>query len=157
MLYAIVHKGDENFGLMNFRNIAEDEGRGVLVQTINNGKDTKWDQCLLEAGDLRPKGNPAMYVDRVYTFIEIGNIAYELELFSKEDGLQTLKRRCKAATSSTVLRQAIQEAPKGASLSEMVNSVQAQAAAFQKSHEALGRALTTKLGGFYVTARLSSG
>ena len=87
MLYAIVHKGNENFGLMNFRNIAEDEGRGVLVQTINNGKDTKWDQCLLEAGDLRPKGNPAMYVDRVYTFIEIGNIAYELELFTKDDGL----------------------------------------------------------------------
>ena len=145
ILYAIVHKGNENFGLMNFRNIAEDEGKGVIVQTINGGKDTQWDQCLLEAGDLKPKGNPALYVDRVYTFIEIGNIAYDLKLFKKEDGLNTLKRRSKSATSSAVMRKVIEEAPKGASLSTIVDKVHAQAAAFKKSHEALGRALTTRV------------
>ena len=57
LLYALVHKGTSSFGLMNFKEIAEDEhGNFCLVQKVDNGKDVNWSQCLDEAGDMKPKG-----------------------------------------------------------------------------------------------------
>ena len=57
LLYAIVYKGNSSFGLMNFKEIAEDEHENFcLVQKVDNGLDVTLSQCLDEAGDMKPKG-----------------------------------------------------------------------------------------------------
>ena len=56
LLYSIVHKGVSNMGLLLFKEIVEDLNPNFcLTQIVNNRKDTTWDQCLTEAGDIKPK------------------------------------------------------------------------------------------------------
>ena len=56
LLYALVHKGQANLGLLNLKNIVEDENaRFCLTQKVNKGADTTWGQCLDEAADCKPK------------------------------------------------------------------------------------------------------
>ena len=56
LLYALGHKGQANLGLLNLKNIVEDENsRFCLSQKINKGEDTTWEQCLDEAADCKPK------------------------------------------------------------------------------------------------------
>ena len=56
LLYSIVHKGVSNMGLLLFKEIVEDRNPNFcLTQIVNNRKDTTWEQCLTEAGDIKPK------------------------------------------------------------------------------------------------------
>ena len=85
------------------------------------------------------KGDPLMFTDKIYTFLEIGNLAYENNIFSKPDGLETLKRRSKPKPSPSVVRNAMKSATGGGSnLTDLINKVQHDAASFKAGHEALG-------------------
>ena len=80
-----------------------------------------------------------MFTDEIYTFLEIGNLAYENNIFSKPDGLETLKRRSKPKPSPSVVRHAMKAATGGGSnLTDLINKVQHDAASFKAGHEALG-------------------
>ena len=80
-----------------------------------------------------------MFTDKLYTFLEIGNLAYEHKIFTKPDGLETLKRRSKSKPSPSVVKKAIKSATGGGStLTDLISKVQQDAASFKAGHEALG-------------------
>ena len=65
-----------------------------------------------------------MFTDKLYTFLEIGNLAYEHKIFTKPDGLETLKRRSKSKPSPSVVKNVIKSATGGGStLTDLISKV----------------------------------
>ena len=142
MLYSIVHKGASNMGLLLFKEIVEDMNTNFcLTQTVNNRNDTTWDQCLTEAGDIKPKGDPLMFIDKVYTFLEIGELAYKHNVLTNKQGLEIIQRRGKQQqeVSPELIPGAMKGAKKpGVTLSELVSEAHDTAAAFRAQYQSLG-------------------
>ena len=85
-------------------------------------------------------GDPLMFVDKVYTFLEIGAAAYDKEVFTSAEGWETLQRRSKPKPSSSVVKNAMKAANVGgASLSDLISKVQQDAASFRAGHDMLGK------------------
>ena len=80
-----------------------------------------------------------LFIDKVYTFLEIGELAYKHEILTSKEGLEILKRRGKQTPSSTSVRLAMKGATKAAvSFSDLLAEAHETAAAFRSEHEALG-------------------
>ena len=105
LLYAVVYKGNSNFGYSRFKNLCEDSnGMFCLTMKINGGKNTTWQNCKEEAEDLPPKGSPILLIEKAYTFAEVGTIAYSMKLFTDPGGLKILSRRTKPPTSCKLVQ-----------------------------------------------------
>jgi len=82
-----------------------------------------------------------MFIDKVYTFLEIGELAYKHNVLTSKEGLEIIQRRAKQPeqVSSEVLAGAIKGASKpGVTLSELLNEAHDTAAAFKAQHQLLG-------------------
>ena len=82
-----------------------------------------------------------MFIDKVYTFLEIGELAYKHNVLKNKEGLEIIQRRAKQPqeVSSELLAGAIKGANKpGVTLSELLNEAHDTAAAFRVQHQLLG-------------------
>ena len=99
-------------------------------------------QYVLVLYTCTSKGDPLLFIDRIYTFLEIGELAYEHGILTSKEGLEILKRRGKQAPSSKSVRLAMKGATKAAvSFSDLLTEAHETAAAFRTEHEALGNPL----------------
>ena len=82
-----------------------------------------------------------MFIDKVYTFLEIGELAYKHNVLTSKEGFEIIQRRAKQPeqVSSEMLVGAIKGANKpGVTLSELLNEAHDTAAAFRAQHQLLG-------------------
>ena len=82
-----------------------------------------------------------MFIDKVYTFVEIGELAYKHNVLTNKQGLEIIQRRGKQQkeVSPELIPGAMKGAKKpGITLSELVSEAHDTAATFRAQHQSLG-------------------
>ena len=95
-LYALISKSASKFGYSDFLHLCEAcHGKLFLSQKVNNGEENPtWADCLDDLKVFKPPvGSPIVLTQKVYSFAEVTQVAYDQGYFSSEDGLNRLKKK----------------------------------------------------------------
>ena len=103
LLYSLCVKGSTNFGVMDMDKLGKENGRKCLTKRLRDGDSMSWEDCLEAAKGFPPIGAPLQLLERIFTFAEMGTIAYKEGIFDNKDA-SNFAKATKPGPGSSLLK-----------------------------------------------------